>query len=190
MVNRRGGEWGMSRSRWGKGLAWGLVLFLAAAGAAAEARVVALDARAGFSSNRSDGEFFHLYQAGVGFRLPWQFQFGTGWGLRTGFGVHAGILRADQDNSFLFSLGPNLKLDLPGGILFLTAGARAGVMSDHSLGEADLGGAFTFDTDVGISANPGSKWFAGYRWQHLSNASIYEGNPSVNLHAVDIGYRF
>jgi hypothetical protein len=63
-------------------------------------------------------------------------------------------------------------------------------MSDHALGTAQLSGAFTFDTDVGISANLGKKWSAGYRWQHFSNANIYGENPSINLHAFDIGYRF
>ncbi len=180
----------MRAGRWVRVTAFSLGLFFSAAGAAAGYRGMSLDARAGFSSSRTDGEFFHLYQAGADFRLPQELRLGSDWGLRTGFSVHAGILRADQDSSLLVSTGPNLKLDLPGGVLFLTAGARAGVMSDHSFGEADLGGAFTFDTDAGVSAKLGSGWSLGYRWQHLSNGNVYSENPSVNLHAFQVGYRF
>lgn len=30
----------------------------------------------------------------------------------------------------------------------------------------------------------------GYRWQHMSNFVFYDENPGLNLHMVEIGYRF
>ena len=163
---------------------------LLASAAVADSMGISLNLRAGVSAKRTDDEYFHLYQAGADVSLPQGLRWGSGWGVRTAFSVCAGVLRADRDNSFVFSVGPRVFLDLPDGILFITAGARAGVMSDHSLGKADLGGAFTFDTDVGIGANMGPNWSAGYRWQHFSNADIYGENPSINLHAVEVAYRF
>jgi hypothetical protein len=30
----------------------------------------------------------------------------------------------------------------------------------------------------------------GYRWQHMSNANIYDSNPGVNVHMLSLTYRF
>ena len=180
----------MAAGRWGSTLLLVVILAAPVVVAADGDELFSLGVRAGVSAKRTDDEYFHLYEAVADFPLPQCYQWRTGWKLRTGVSVHAGVLRAGQENGLILAVGPNLKLDLPGGILFLTAGARAGLMSDHSYGKADLGGPFTFETDVGISAAVGRYVSAGYRWQHLSNAGVYSQNPSVNLHALDITYRF
>lgn len=146
--------------------------------------------RAGISAKRTDNEIFQLYEGVADFALPQRYRWRSGWQLRTGISIHAGVMHAGGQTGVIAAVGPNAKLDLPGGIVFLTAGARAGLMSRHTYGDADLGGPFTFETDLGISANLGRNLSAGYRWQHLSNAGIYNENPSINLHALEITYRF
>lgn len=167
-----------------------VVLAAPAAVAAEPEKAFSLGFRAGVSAKRTDGEYFHLYEGVADFPLPQSVEWSCGWRLRTGISVHAGMLRAGQDNGFILTAGPNAKLDLPGGIFFFTAGARAGFMTDYRYGEADLGGPFTFETDIGVSARLGRKFSAGYHWQHLSNANVYDQNPSVNLHAIEVTYRF
>lgn len=149
-----------------------------------------IGARAAVSANRTDDEVFHLYEAIVGYALPYRFQMASVWALHTGLSAHAGLIAAGGDNGLIVAVGPTAGLDLPGGIFYVAAGVRAGLMSRHTYGKADLGGAFTFEADLGLGLNLGRRLSAGYRWQHLSNARVYAQNPSVNLHALDLTYRF
>ena len=153
-------------------------------------RGISVGARVGFGKTRESGEHFHLYEAVADFPLPQHYRWDSGWAIRTAISAHAGILRAGQENSLIVAVGPNFKVDLPGGRAFFTAGARAGLLSDHKLGNANLGGAFTFETDVGVIVNLIAKISAGYLWTHLSNGNIYGENPGINLHTIALTYRF
>ena len=173
-----------------------IVLLVAATSSAPAARAAdaesrwSLGFRAGVSAKRTDEEIFHLYEGVADFALPQQYRWASGWELRTGIGVHLGILNAGGQNGLIGAAGPYARLYLPGGIAFISAGARAALMSRHSYGDADLGGPFTFETDVGIGIEVYRRLSAGYYWQHLSNANLYDENPSVNLHTLALVYRF
>ena len=53
-----------------------------------------------------------------------------------------------------------------------------------------LAGPIQFTSYIGLSYTLPQRVSIGYRFQHMSNASIYSSNPGVNLHMLKIGYHF
>lgn len=71
----------------------------------------------------------------------------------------------------------------------IEAGWRPTLLSDHKFGQDDLGGPIQFSTHIGtsLSLNPMT---INYRYQHISNAELYDTNPGIDLHMIGVGVRF
>lgn len=72
---------------------------------------------------------------------------------------------------------------------YLEAGIGGHVLSDTRIGERNLSTAWQFGSHVGAGLNCGS-FEIGYRFQHLSNASIKEPNAGIDFHMLSAGMRF
>lgn len=143
----------------------------------------------GFDAD-SDEEFFHYYGLAGAVELTEFWKWGSGWSVDHGVTLTAGGLHAGSDDGFFATIGPRIDLNLPGGWLTVTASVRAGGMTDHIYGDEDLGGWFTFAEDIGFRWNISSHVSAGYLFQHISNANVYNDNPGVELHIIEVRYRF
>ena len=66
------------------------------------------------------------------------------------------------------------------------------VMTDDELGKKDFSIPFTFGDHLGTGARFGTngQYEIGYRFQHLSNAGLWDSNPGINFHLARFVYHF
>lgn len=169
-----------------------LLVFGAASGAAADDDWWgALGARYGTVVN-SDDEEFNQYELVGQIGLP------GGLGdtvsqvyLKPAVSLHAGVLRAENgDWSGIGAVGLDLFLESPRTFIALVGSVQAAFLAEHELGRVDLGGAFNIVGEIGVDIRPASFLSFGYRFHHMSNAGIYDNNPGLNLHMVELAWRF
>jgi len=102
----------------------------------------------------------------------------------------AGVLRRGDEKGFIGSVGPGLALGWREWPIFLVGGARAALMGEHIYKDKDFGGRFQFIAEIGLNVRLSQKLGAGYRFQHMSNAFIYDTNPGLNMHIFEFRYSF
>lgn len=148
----------------------------------------------GLRYGRSFGDTdFEQYDLSASLDLPWRKTYSSNWLLRTGLEGMASVLTWDGDTAFKPSLMTNLLLSSPGGRVDFIVGLGLGVMigdTEFDDGDHDLGGPFFLQGQAGFRLGLTDNVFIGYRYFHQSNAEIYESNDSVNIHEVEIGWRF
>lgn len=86
--------------------------------------------------------------------------------------------------------GPVLIWRLPERYWSLEAGTRLTWLSEHEIGDRDVGGLFQFTSHVGLAWHFTPQLAAAVRLQHTSNASTYSENPGLDLQMVELRYRF
>ena len=102
----------------------------------------------------------------------------------------AGVLRRGDEKGFIGSVGPGLGLGWKGWPVFLVLGARAALLGEEEYKDKDFGGRLQFIEDIGFNVRFSRKFEAGYRWQHMSNAFMYDTNPGLNMHIFEFRYSF
>lgn len=81
--------------------------------------------------------------------------------------------------------------DASNGSLVLELGVGVHLLSSVRFEDNNLASAFQFGDHVGIEWQPDRvRWRIGYRFQHLSNASIAPPNDGVEFHVLRLGWRF
>jgi hypothetical protein len=76
------------------------------------------------------------------------------------------------------------------GILEISLGINPTIISKHKFRDEKLGGPIQFTSHVGLNFIFADHVHIGYRLQHMSNGIIYEHNPGLNTHMIELGYRF
>ncbi|RKP59085.1 acyloxyacyl hydrolase [Pararobbsia silviterrae] len=94
-----------------------------------------------------------------------------------------------------FGVTPVFRIGKDGGPIrpFFEAGVGVRLLSGVHLNEAyDISTAFQFADMVGVGLKFGGKgqYELGYRFEHLSNASIKRPNPGINFEQLYVGYMF
>lgn len=95
-------------------------------------------------------------------------------------GEETDLLSTLTSGIILFTLNKKINLDAAGGLAFL---------SDEKIGEHNFGGYVQFALHTGIHYRLTNNLFFGYRFFHISDAGIFDGN-GLNRHLVEIGYAF
>ncbi len=144
--------------------------------------------RAGINDKRND-EFFSKHEAYATFSLPWKWSSEQGWIFGTFFGINAGIVIC-KDNAFVGSMGPGMYLFTPAKGIAISAGIYPTYIGRSKFGAEDFGESFQFTSAFGINVNFYRHWTMGYRFQHMSNGGIFNENPGLNTHMLEMGYRF
>lgn len=144
--------------------------------------------RAGISDKRND-EFFSKYEAYANFGLPWKWSSESGWIFGTFIGINVGMVVC-EDNAFVGSIGPGIYLFTPAKRVALSAGIYPTYIGRSKFGAEDFGETFQFTSAFGVNLNFYRNWTLGYRFQHMSNAGIFNENPGLNTHMLEMGYRF
>ena len=158
-------------------------------GNANETGWIAVGLRAGLST--TDGsEDFKQYELFATYGLPWSWELTPGWFLSTRINLSAGALRGGGDTGFIGSAGPSITLSMVQDRIFLDGGISAALLSEHKFGQENFGGPIQFISHVGISFKLSDNLGVGYRFQHMSNASIYNRNPGLELHMFELSYFF
>ncbi len=151
-------------------------------------RIIGL--RGGVSEKDVDDEDFQQYEIYINYALPWRWQSAAGWFLSTYLNGTAGALRGAGETGFIGSLGPSVAVGKAGIPVVLAIGVSPTVLSKSEFDDAELGGKFHFTSHLGVFFQLGQRWDLGYRFQHMSNASIKSTNPGLNMHMFQLGYRF
>ena len=133
--------------------------------------------------NYSAGEIYFASGA------PWQPFAAAGRNLSLWFEMAAAHFEAAGDDGQYLAVGGTLIYAPGGGPVELELGWRPTWLPDYRFGEDDFGGQLQFSSHIGL----GLAWQPmriGYRYQHTSNAGIYDENPGLNLHMFSVGFRF
>jgi hypothetical protein len=155
-----------------------------------EFRLFEVGIEGGFDvAGRTDEDFVQV-EAFVTYLLPWNLTWGSGWILDTTLNGSAGGLDGGGDTGLIVTLGPGLLLHKEEGRFALFAGVSPTLISRHEYGIEDFGGGFQFTSYIGLSYLFTDHFGIGYRIQHMSNASIYDENPGLDMHMFILKYRF
>lgn len=152
---------------------------------AAEKLVFGVGLRSGFTALEKQ-ETFHLHELIAYHTLPWDRQWGSGWMLDTFWEIHFGLLTAADEEAVLLSTGPMVTLQTPWKRVAFMAAVRPAFLEDHIFGKENLGGEIQFTEEIGINVTLTKYISIGYRFQHLSNANLYDNNPGLDFHALEV----
>jgi hypothetical protein len=122
-----------------------------------------------------------------------------GWHFAIAAEGHAAYWHTNEgnvhDDIFEFGATPVIRFVRDSGLVrpFVEAGVGVRLITHPRISESyTLSSAFQFADMVGVGAQFGSKqqYLAGFRFQHLSNASIKEPNPGINFSEIYLQYNF
>lgn len=123
-------------------------------------------------------------------RLPWSWTIGSGWQVDSHLTAGLGWLGGRGATAGLFRAGPAFSLRPPGSPFWLELGLSPTALTRHTFGGLDLGIGFQFTSYAGMNWDISRHWGLGYRFEHMSNASLSSSNPGLNSHTFTIYYRF
>lgn len=163
-----------------------LLFFNAPASHAQDSDWLAIGVNAGFADEGDikQYEFFTVY------RLPWLWSLASGWSLETRLNATIGVLADNDETGAIISLGPELKLTNPGNKFYITIGSSPTYISEDRYREKDLGGHFQFTSHVSLGYRFNPDFSLAYRFHHISNASLDDTNPGLDVHSLSADYRF
>jgi lipid A 3-O-deacylase len=148
---------------------------------------------AGVRHGVSASSFSSLFQQSEAFvrvDMPWRWDFAAHWRLQTRMDVSAGWFGGNRDHAFIGALGPSVGVKHENFPVELEAGSNPTFLRRYHFGNTDFGIPFQFTSFLGLSADIGKRWGAGYRFQHMSNAGLGTDNPGLNMHMFSVRYRF
>jgi lipid A 3-O-deacylase len=146
-------------------------------------------ARGGFSFNAGNHRFSQS-EAFADFDLPWQWNFCSDWRLKPRIDVSAGYLGNETTSAFIGTAGPLLELRKGHIPLALEGGFSPTVISRYRFGSTDFGDACQFTSHGGLTWYFNEHLSLGFRFQHMSNASLAKPNPGLNVGMLVLSYHF
>lgn len=144
----------------------------------------------GFSAKEVDEQDFQQYSLIVTQPLPWAWQVTPAWSFSTVASATAGVLSSEGEAGFVGSFGPWLVLSSNRLPVQITLGISPTVLSKRKFDDANFGSYVQFTSHMGVGFKLGASWYAAYRFQHMSNASISDNNPGLNTHILQLSRRF
>ena len=141
-------------------------------------------------SDHRNEEYFRKYELFFNWTLPWAWRPASGWVLASRMDFTGAALRAAGTTGFLGSVGPSLAVRKKGWIIGIDLGISPAFLSEDRYGREDLSGHIQFLTHGGVTLFPIRHLSIGYAYQHISNANIQQPNPGLNMHNIEVSYRF
>jgi hypothetical protein len=141
---------------------------------------------------RDQKEDFQQSDIAAVFGLPWGWQQrATGMKLDMRLLTSAGELSAAGDTGLMVTMVPLLALSSPNEAVSIDVGGGAAFFSNYQYGVQNFGGPAQIVGTAGIGFNLIPGFFAGYRFQHFSDAGTYGPTSlGVDMHMLEINYRF
>ena len=164
---------------------------------AGDTTILSIGPRYGFSRSepvlgKRQTELFDLVDIAGTFRLPWSWSLGDSpWGVETRLITSAGALFAAGDTGFIGTFVPDLALTGWNSLVSIDAGGGLAFLSRQKYGAQDFGGPVQLVLTFGLQVHPISHAFAGFRFQHCSDAGMYGSDSlGIDLYLIEVGYRF
>ncbi|MBW2475942.1 MAG: acyloxyacyl hydrolase [Deltaproteobacteria bacterium] len=149
-----------------------------------------LGVRVGFDQNNSSlDENYDAYEVYLLKDLPWKGKLSPNTSVSSRFDASLTYLDAADDQSAMVGFGLDFVLGFWNGLFECEVGFRPTWMIEHEYGNDDFGGGLQFTSLAGLAVH-WQKAALNFRYQHTSNAGIYDENPGLNLMMVGLGYRF
>ncbi len=161
-----------------------------------------------FDNAKNEFEHFNQYDIVVVIDLPWGWKLPylycgasgdegcpssleSGWEVRFLANGSAGVMTGGGSTGFITTFGPGLALRKPSWRVGIDIGGGWALLSDHTYGVQDIGGALQFIGHLGLTVDIGWDLIFGARFHHMSDAGIYgEGKRGVDLYMLSLGYNF
>ncbi len=147
----------------------------------------------GFRVATADGgKFDGLTQQAffVDFKLPWNWSPWTNFSASSKLTLETGRFNQGSENRYFASLGPTLRLaaDRWRVPLFMDLGLSPTIIDGSTYGDQDFGTSFNFTSHIALGLRFGRtrNHVVKLRYQHISNGSLDEVNPGVNMIGVDV----
>lgn len=148
-----------------------------------------LGARVGTTTGGNDGDF-EQYELFGALKLPWATEFANRYQLETQAEVILGIQDGEGDTGGKFAGAFDLYLFSPGRKVSFMGGLGAGYRQEEELGDVDYSGPVFFLFHTGLNYWFSPTFSLGYRFHHESSGSLYDKNPSLNLHQLELRLHF
>ena len=161
-----------------------------------ETELLSVGIRGGINSETigippTEKEDFEQYDVFAVVGTPWSWDFSSGWDIRFRLNIAAGTLRAAGDSGFIGELSPGIAFSKPSWRFTFDIGGGPAYLSQEKYGRQDIGGPVQIIGHGGITYHLPWRISAGYRFHHMSDASIYgSNNRGVDLHMLELSYRF
>ena len=172
------------------------LLLINSSDVSAQLRLESLAVRGGLSGSSVIGEEqqtdFNQVDLALTARLPWEWNVGTGWIIKTRLLTSAGVLRGSDELNGVFTLVPlDVIFGRKDGLISIDMGVGGALLTDYKFGNQNFGGPFQFVWTWGATSRFAGPFGARYHFQHYSDATIY-GSESrgVDLHLFEIIYWF
>ena len=125
----------------------------------------------------------------LGFPGSWELP--AKWEARYRLNGTVGVLRGAGDEALISTLTPGLAFTKKDWRLTLDFGGGGALLSEWKFGRQNIGGPFQFIGHRGIIFHLSGNLLLGYRFHHMSDATIYRGgNRGVDLHMLEFSYFF
>ena len=122
--------------------------------------------------------------------LPGGWDFSPNWKARWRLYGSAGVLRGTGDLGFVTTVTPGLAVTKKNWKLTFDIAMGGALISDWQYGRQDIGGPFQFIGHLGASYHLPGNLVAGYRFHHMSDATIYGASRGVDFHMIELSYHF
>ena len=176
------------------GLSAVLGLFIPQLSHADDIRVLSVGVRGGANGQRvlggAEPETFHQYEVVTTVGLPWSWYTEAGWGVSTRVMASLGFLTGSGDTALLTTVVPGIAIGRRDSLLGLDLGLGGSLLSRHEFGRHDFGGPFQVVFTVGLTIPVYKQFGLGYRLHHISDAGIYSNGLGVDVHMLELTYRF
>ena len=121
--------------------------------------------------------------------LPWQNSLCPATKLYARLDVGIGYIHTEERSGGWLAGGMDVVFGPQDGAWEFEGGFRPTWLFEDDLGGEDFGGPVQFTSHVGATYKL-SDVVLSYRYQHISNAGIYDSNPGINLQLVGVGVSF
>lgn len=121
---------------------------------------------------------------------PWSWTVADDWEIDLNFEFGLGALDGEGETGLLTHAGPSIEIGFKDMPLELVLSTGPAFLSEHEFGDLDLGGSIHLMSAVGLDLKLSQVWTFGYRYLHISNAGLHDKNPGMNLHALNLRYKF
>lgn len=145
-------------------------------------------AQGGASFNDGD-ESFTQYEALLNYILPWSWKWGGVLDVGTRVTSTLGILDGGGESGGVGTLGFDFVFGDTHDFT-LRAGSAATYLTKDVFGDEDLGTHFQFTSHATLTYRFWNELSARVRVQHMSNASLSDENPGINMFMVGLHYAF
>jgi len=134
---------------------------------------------------------FYQADAFMVLALPWKWRIASGLVLDWRVNTAAGFLWGGGDTAFIAELGPGLALHIPSWRMIVDTGTGLAALTKYHFGGQNMGGPVQIVGHFGVGFDLGWNLFAGWRFHHMSDATIYGNHTKgVDLNFLEFSYRF